>query len=246
MKQASENWADEAFVIATGNAGKRREFEVLLKGWLEEDWQVFDRSSFPEALVEVEESGDSYVENGIKKAMETAQATGCCALADDSGLEVDALNGAPGVWSARYAGEDASDQENNRKLMEAMEGVEQKRRGAKFVAALCLALPDNRVARQLLARRGVVLNEVEPGAPRRQGELVRVGDMVVVWFQGVVQGRILKRSQGDGGFGYDPYFWVPELGKSMAEATKAEKNRLSHRAMAVQSLRETFTKQSDP
>ncbi len=231
---------DEAFLIATGNEGKRREFEHLLEGWLDESWSVVDRKGYPEPLEPVEETGQTYVENGLKKAMESAKATGCCALADDSGLEVEALDGAPGVHSARFAGEGASDEDNNQYLIESLQGVEEERRGARFVAVICLALPDNRVSRTLLARQGLMLDDIEVGAPRHPGEWVQIDGLAVIWFRGVLEGRILEAPMGDGGFGYDPYFWVPELDKSLAQLSPSEKNRLSHRARAVAAMKRTL------
>ena len=237
MKQ---NLGDSSFLIATGNPGKRREFEGLLKPLLDPVWTVFDRQSFPHPLEEVDETGETFRENAVKKAVETALASRCCALADDSGLEVDALDGAPGVRSARFAGESATDQENNRLLIQRLEGRVHPNRRARFVAVVCLAMPDNAVARALLARRGLTFEQVSPAAPRAEGQLVRVGDVVLVWFRGTLEGRIVDEPVGEYGFGYDPHFFLPEQGKTSAELSREEKNRISHRAVATRKLSSFF------
>lgn len=238
---STSNREDEAFVIATGNPGKRREFEELLGEFLAPQWTIYDRHSFPEPLQEVEETGETFRENAIKKAMETAQTTGCVCLSDDSGLVVDALGGNPGVKSARFAGENATDEENNRLLVEQLESVSPKDRTARFVAVLCLALPENRVSRTLLARRGTIYDEIEPAAPRSEAQLVRIGDLAVVWFQGTVEGLIVDKPCGDQGFGYDPHFFGPQWGKTMAQVSPSRKNRISHRATAAQKMIDFFS-----
>lgn len=237
---STSNYSDEGFVIATTNSGKRREFEELLGEFLPSQWTIYDRHSFPAPLPAVEETGETFQENAIKKAMDTAQTTGCVSLSDDSGLVVDALGGKPGVKSARFAGEDATDEENNRLLVERLQSVSTSERTARFVAVLCLVLPENRVSRTLLARRGIIHDEIEPAAPRSQGQLVRIGDLAVIWFQGTVEGMIVDEPRGDQGFGYDPHFFVPQQGMTMSEMSPSQKNRISHRATAVRKLVDFF------
>jgi XTP/dITP diphosphohydrolase len=186
-------------VIASGNAGKVREFARLLVS------MGLDISPMPQDL-EVEETGATFAENACLKAVAVAQATGCWALADDSGLEVAALGGAPGVQSARYA---ATDRARIERLLKDLARAEQdarkeQREGdrrARFVAALALADP-----------RGQVVVEVE----------------------GVCEGTILPAPLGEGGFGYDPVFWVEEAGQSFAQMDPAVKARFSHRGRAFQ------------
>ncbi|MGN6103800.1 MAG: non-canonical purine NTP pyrophosphatase [Kofleriaceae bacterium] len=167
---------------------------------------VLARPRSPRAIPEVDEDADTFVGNAAKKAREVSQATGLPALADDSGLEVDALGGAPGVWSARYAGPDADAAANNAKLLAALAGVPPGQRGARFRAVLALA-------------------DVT-GA---------LGDQVIT-SEGACDGEILEAPRGSGGFGYDPLFWVPELGMSMAELGSARKGEISHRARAMRAI----------
>ena len=237
---STTNYGDDSFVIATGNAGKRREFQKLLSSFLDPRWTIYDRNTFPRPLEEVEETGATFRENAIKKAMETAQSTGCCALSDDSGLAVDALGGQPGVHSARFAGEEATDEENNRLLVQRLQEVAREERTARFVAVICLALPDNRVRRAILARAGIEHHEVDPAAPRSEGVFVRVGELVLLWFQGTVAGRIVDTPRGEHGFGYDPHFYIPQWGQTLAEVESTKKNRISHRAVAVQKMLDFF------
>lgn len=181
-------------VMATSNPGKIREIARLLDGL---GIEIVAQSEF--GVPDADETGSTFAENSLIKAMHAAQRTGLPAIADDSGLSVDALDGAPGVYSARYAG-DAGDEANNDKLLAALEGVDN--RGAAFH---CVA------------------TYVEPG-----GEpLVAAGE----W-----RGEILHERQGDGGFGYDPLFFVPECGCSSAELPAEEKNARSHRGQALRKL----------
>ena len=233
-------------MIATGNAGKRRELAARLGDLLDARWEIFDRKSFPRELEEVVEDADSFEGNAIKKALWTARDTGCACLADDSGLVVDALGGAPGVHSARYSGEGATDATNNQKLIEALGALDaaqwegQLGPTARFETVLCLVLGEDVVGRTLLARCGLTLDEVPGGAPRNEGELVRVGEWAVVWFRGHVEGQIVAEARGEGGFGYDPHFYVPTLGRAMAELTLEEKGAISHRGVALEKMRAFF------
>jgi len=190
-------------VLASGNPGKLREFAQLLAPL---GMQVRPQSDF--AVPEVEETGLTFVENALLKAREASRVSGLPALADDSGLEVDALDGAPGIYSARFAGEPKSDARNNARLLEALAEVPEGRRAARYWCVL------------------VYLRHAE--------------DPVPVIVQRSWEGEILAHPRGEGGFGYDPLFWLPDQGLSVAELPAAEKNRLSHRGRALQALVERF------
>ena len=155
---------------------------------------------------DITEDGETFEENAAIKAR-AAAALGYIAIADDSGLCVDALNGAPGVYSARFAGEPCDDRKNNDKLLELLSDVPESRRGAKFVSVICCVTPDGQT----------------------------------VTARGECPGRILFSRRGSGGFGYDPLFFC-ELGKTFAELTPAEKNRISHRARAMANFAEAVKK----
>jgi len=192
-------------VLATHNAGKRREWVELLAG-LEVDVVLPEEIGISS---EVEETGTTYRENAFLKAHALSDASGLPALADDSGLEVDALDGAPGIRSARF--HPGSDEVRYLALLKALEGVPAEVRGARFRCVAALVLPDGR-------------------------EFAT---------EGVCEGRIDTAASGDGGFGYDPVFYVPEAGKTMAELTAAEKNRISHRARAAQAMRPILAAELD-
>ena len=152
---------------------------------------------------EIEENGRTFIENALKKARYYSKYFGKVTLADDSGLEVDSLKGLPGVYSARYAGERASSQENNKKLLREMEGVPISKRGAGFRCVIAVVSPDGR---ELLA-------------------------------EGSCKGRIGFGEKGRRGFGYDPLFILPNYGKTMAQLSLEEKNRVSHRGKALKKIR---------
>lgn len=184
----------DRIVMATGNPGKLREIARLLEGL---GIEIVAQSEL--GVSDAEETGATFAENSLIKARHAAEVTGLPAIADDSGLSVDALGGAPGVYSARYAG-GAGDEANNDKLLAELSGVED--RGAAFH---CVA------------------TYVEPG-----GEpLVAAGE----W-----RGTILHERRGEGGFGYDPLFYVSECGCSSAELSAREKNARSHRGQALRKL----------
>lgn len=237
---------DRIFIIATGNAGKRREFEALLGDFLPDGVDLVDRKGWearPGAtpIPEVDETGETFAQNAVKKALEVSRSTGVSVLADDSGLEVAALGGRPGVHSARYAGEEADDAANNARLMEELDGVPTESRSARYRAVVCLALNDDAVGRELFGRIGTSFESVEPAdVLPPEATLRRMGDRVVVWFGGSCRGTITTRPRGEGGFGYDPYFLVEEWGESMAEIPLEKKNRRSHRAAAVREMKEFF------
>ena len=188
-------------VIATANSGKLREFRSLLAGL------PFELTSSGElGLSQPEETSATFLANALLKARHAANLSGSAAVADDSGLEVDALAGAPGIYSARYAGSAADDAANNAKLIAQLAGVAREQRRARYHCALAF------------------VESAEDSAP-----LVAEAD----W-----EGFILDAPRGGGGFGYDPYFWLPELDQTAAELPAAEKNRLSHRGKAMRALRE--------
>jgi XTP/dITP diphosphohydrolase len=192
-------------VIATANPGKLREFQALLSGL---PFAPIAQGAL--GIAAPEETGTTFAENALIKARHAAAASGAAAIADDSGLEVDALGGAPGIYSARYAGEGtgdaaAVDAANNARLIAALEGVPFEARRARYRCAL-----------------------VYLEGPRDQAPL---------FTQGVWEGYVLAAPRGAGGFGYDPYFWVPEQAATAAELEPELKNRLSHRGAALHALR---------
>ena len=233
---------DTSLLFATRNAHKTLEIQGLLEDlrFINPIWGVFDIASWDSPVPEVLEDADTFYANAVKKALEISLHTGSVTLSDDSGLEVDALDGRPGVWSARYAGEGATDAQNNRKLVADLAGIPAARRDARFVCVTALAIPENTIGRALLARVGIPFTEIGEARPTREGKMVRIDGRIVVWFRGEVQGRIVDEARGENGFGYDPHFYLPELSKTMAELTPAEKNARSHRAHALHKLSEFF------
>jgi XTP/dITP diphosphohydrolase len=202
--------ASRPLIVATSNPGKLREFRALLSDL------PFELHGLAELGVALpEESGASFLENALLKARHAAAAAqaagfrgasaGVAAIADDSGLEVDALGGAPGIFSARYAGVGADDSANNAKLLRALAGTPLELRRARYRCALVLVF-----------------------APSDAAPLIAEG----VW-----EGSILDSPRGSGGFGYDPYFWLPDLGVTAAQLDASDKNRLSHRGIAMRALR---------
>jgi XTP/dITP diphosphohydrolase len=190
--------------IATNNAGKQVEFRELLAEWPGEIVYPADLG----LALDVEERGDSFAEIAALKAVAYAEASGLPCLADDSGLEVDALQGAPGIYTARYAGPGASDADRYRKLLAELGDLPLERRTARFRCAVALAYPDGATT----------------------GREVDVAE-------GTCEGVIAFAPRGEHGFGYDPVFYLPEHGRTMAELPAAVKNRISHRARAVQAAR---------
>jgi len=186
-------------IVATRNKGKLREFRDALKGL---NLRIRGLNDFPD-VPEVEEDGDSFIENALKKARFYSTYFGKLTLADDSGLEVGRLRGRPGVHSARYAGERASSQKNNQKLLRELEGVPISMRGARFRCIIALKSPEGKET----------LTE------------------------GFCRGRIGFKEKGRRGFGYDPLFILPKEGKTMAELSLEEKNRVSHRGKALRKMR---------
>lgn len=189
-------------VFATGNAGKLKEIRMILADL------GLEVVSTKEAgfIVDIEENGTTYEENALIKAraVAAAAAVGDIVLADDSGLEIDSLGGEPGVYSARYLGEDTPYSVKNANLIERLQGVPDEKRTARFVCAIAAVLPDGRE------------------------HTVRAA----------IEGRIGYEEKGEGGFGYDPIFYVPELHKTTAELTGEEKNLVSHRGKALRLMKE--------
>lgn len=196
-------------VIATGNAHKFRELSRVLNvpGIRWHSLQEFPR------MQPAHEDGKTFDANAVKKAKAAAKATGLLALADDSGIEVSALGGAPGVYSARFAGLHGDDAANNRKLLRVMEGVPYSRRQARYQCSLVVARPGSRKGRA--------------GADAR----------IVAITRGSWTGRIAKLPRGHGGFGYDPVVLIPKHGKTVAQLAASVKRRESHRAAAARKMR---------
>ena len=186
-------------VLATRNRHKMQELAALLKDL---DIQIKTLDEFPD-VPEVIEDGETCEANAIKKATAVSVNTGLFAVADDTGLEVDALDGRPGVFAARYAGEHATYEDNWRKLLDELTGVPRDRRTARFLTVAALASPS--------------------------------GEVNVA--TGTLDGIIAEEPAGARGFGYDPVFFVPELGRTLAELSGDEKNRVSHRAKAFSQVR---------
>lgn len=188
-------------VIATGNKHKLEEIGVILK-----DFQLEVLSMKDVGLdgLEIIEDGNTFEENALIKAKTVMEKTGKLALADDSGLEVDILNNQPGIYSARFAGEHATDRENNDKLLKLLKDIPLENRKARFVCAMAAVFPN--------------------------------GDIIVL--RGECSGVIGFEPKGKSGFGYDPLFIIEEYGKTFAELGEERKNKISHRAIALEKLKE--------
>lgn len=185
-------------VIATRNTHKLEEISRILKVDGVEFLTLNEFSGYPE----VEETGKTFADNALLKAQTAAYHSGCWALADDSGLEVEALQGRPGVHSARYAGEEADPLKNIQKLLAELKALPRDKRTARFVCSMALVSNHNRA----------------------------------YFTEGKIEGLILEQPQGSNGFGYDPVFWLPPYGKSMAELLPEEKNGISHRTLALKKI----------
>jgi len=206
LKTQRNEWRWPDVVLATRNRHKTEEFDAVLRREL--GLPVVDLTQVA-GVPDVQEDGDTFEANAIKKAETAMRALNRPVIADDSGLVVPALNGAPGVYSARYAGPDATDEDNNRKLLAELSRKPDKSRDAMFVCVIALAVP---------------------------GEETRL-------VRGECHGRIVDQPRGAYGFGYDPLFFVPEEGKTMAELPPERKNEISHRARAIEKLLELFRSQ---
>ena len=191
--------SQQKLVLASGNKGKLKEFGQVLAPL---GFEVVPQSEFN--VPEVDETGLTFVENALLKAREASRVSGLPAMADDSGIEVDALNGAPGIYSARFSGPGATDQKNNDKLLQELSGLTEQERSARYWCVL------------------VYLRHADDPTP--------------IIAQGSWEGRILETPQGDGGFGYDPLFWVESESCAAAQLTPEQKNKLSHRGKATLDL----------
>ena len=187
------------FILASNNENKLAELRRIL---LPLGLNVISAKEATAGELEVEETGETFEENARLKAMAFMEETGLAAIGDDSGLVVDALDGAPGIYSARYAGEGASNDARIAKLLANLQGVPEEKRAAKFVSAICCVFPDGRE----------------------------------VTVRGECHGRIGFAPVGENGFGYDPVF-ISESGKTFAQLTSAEKDKISHRGNALRKLR---------
>jgi len=198
----------DKIILASGNAGKVREINKLLSI---HGIEVVPQTEFdvPEAV----EDGLTFVENALKKARHAAKLTGLPAIADDSGIEVDALGKQPGIYSARYSGEDATDTKNNEKMLFELSGIAEEKRTARYWCVMVYLENEN--------------------------------DPTPIITQGTLEGRILDAPRGDGGFGYDPIFWLPEQNCAAAELSMEEKNKISHRAIALNALADALKNKSN-
>lgn len=195
-------------VAATKNKHKVEEIQAIMA---EFGMEVVSRDAAGVPDIEVEEDGDTFEENSEKKAREIMELCGEITIADDSGLMVDALGGAPGVISARFAGEDGNDLANNEKLLKLLAHVPPENRTARFVSVITLVYPDGK---KIIAR-------------------------------GECGGHIIYQPRGDNGFGYDPLFVPDGFDRTFAELTGVEKNRISHRAAALQNLKKKLQEERD-
>ncbi|MFL0811361.1 MAG: RdgB/HAM1 family non-canonical purine NTP pyrophosphatase [Agarilytica sp.] len=190
-------------ILASGNTGKLREFKNIL---LDVGFDVKPQAEYQ--VPDAEETGLTFVENAILKARNACEHTGLPAISDDSGIEVDAIDGAPGIYSARFAGEgshrEEKDHANNLKLLHDLNNTPDEKRTARYQCVL------------------VFMRHAKDPTP--------------IIAQGAWEGSILRTPKGENGFGYDPLFWVPTHNCSSAQLDKAEKNRISHRAIAMQAL----------
>lgn len=185
-------------IVASGNQHKIEEVKNILASI---GYRVRSMGEIGQDI-DIEENGATFEENALIKARTLSRVTDEIVIADDSGLEVEALDGAPGIYSARYAGQHGDDQANNEKLLKELKDVPMEERGARFYCAIAMVFPQ--------------------------------GEEIVV--RGECRGIIGKEPKGDNGFGYDPLFYIPELGKTFAQLESAEKNSISHRSRALKRL----------
>lgn len=189
-------------VIASNNKNKIKEFKKIFENT---DFELYSMKELG-FIDEIEENGKTFKENSIIKAKTIAKKLNCIAIADDSGLECEALDGAPGVYSARYAGPQHNDEDNNRLLVKNMKG--KANRKARYVCAITLYLPNDKY----------------------------------IVCEDYCEGIIIDEARGENGFGYDPYFFIEKFNKTMAEITLEEKNTISHRAKALEKLKNEYGK----
>lgn len=208
-------------VLASHNKKKVAELQSIFTSCLADDIRILSLSDIG-FDGDIEENGSSFEENALIKAKVPAS-LGYIGIADDSGLCTNALDGAPGIYSARYAGDEASDAENRKKLLSALAGVPEKERSAKFVCVMAMVLPEkslfsvpenHRISEELCKKTGIFSNKAAA-------------------VRGECKGTILEKETGDGGFGYDSLFYCEEYKGSFAQISSEEKNRISHRGAAV-------------
>ncbi len=190
-------------IFATKNKGKIKEIKQILPS--------FDILSMEDAgiCIDIVEDGKTFIENAIKKASEIAKVSGKVTIADDSGLEIDFLDGKPGIHSARYLGENTPYLEKNNHILQEMENVPEQKRTARFVCAIAAVFPNGKI----------------------------------LTAQDTIEGRIAYEQKGENGFGYDPIFFVPELGKTTAELSPEQKNAISHRGKALQKMKQLLSQE---
>ena len=210
-----ENKLSRRIVVATRNVGKQREFEQMLSPL---GYEVLSLADYPE-LPDIEETGETFQANAEIKAKTAAEALGVPVIADDSGLTVARLDGAPGVYSARYAGQPTDDAANIRKLLMELERVNSH----PVREEVTLASGEKR---KLLSEAAFICSIVFYD-PETQDQIVT---------EGSVAGWIVDQAAGDGGFGYDPVFYVPTYGRTMAQLSSEEKHAISHRGQALRQL----------
>ena len=191
-------------IIATQNLGKAKDFEALFRPY---GYEILTLRDIAEEI-DVEETGTTFEENAILKAETVAKLLNTAVIADDSGLEIDALDGEPGVYSARYAGGEKSDSANIDKVLEKMKGIPEEKRHARFRCVLAIAVP---------------------------GKETKT-------FSGSCEGYIIEERIGENGFGYDPIFWVPSEGRTLAELQPQEKAAISHRGNAMREMQLSLSK----
>ena len=208
----------QSLVFATRNKHKARELAAIVAPY---EFTVDTLDAVAPHAPAVEETGSTFIANAALKALSAYRVTGRPSVADDSGLCVDALDGGPGVFSARYAGPQCDDDANNARLVADMAG--RSDRGAHYTCALALVLPSQAVD----APAGVEVHHDYPGCPE---------NAMLVTTEAHVRGEIIDTPRGSGGFGYDPYFYVPQLGCTFAESAPEQKHALSHRGRAFRRL----------
>jgi XTP/dITP diphosphohydrolase len=193
---------NKTILIATGNPGKQKEIQAMVTGLPIRLVGLRDMAAMPQPV----EDGDTFAANARIKARYYARQTGLWTLAEDSGLQVDCLGGIPGVRSARFAGPQRNDPDNNARLVEMVRNVPENLRTARYRCVMILA----------------------------------DGDCILAQSEGILEGVILTEPRGSNGFGYDPHFWLPALGKTAAELTTDQKNAVSHRGQALRAMRTTL------
>ena len=207
-------------IISSRNRGKLAEFAALLS-----DLSLSVVSAADRGVPEVEETGTTLAQNALLKAEAAFRVSHGVCIADDSGLFVEALAGAPGIYSARFAGENVTYADNTRELLRRLEGVPQSERGAAFVSVMALLVPE------------AMLQDTGEGFPVPPEGLQAPAGSTLFIVEGRIEGIITTEEKGEDGFGYDPLFYVPSSGKTFAEMEAQTKNRISHRAKALRVLR---------